>query len=79
MRVLTKTTLNFKCDIVSTNLFGWVICTLYIIYEFKLVVSMVWNNNVTICDLVFAKYNVHKVDPTHQFRARAIGNALTLG
>ncbi len=43
MRILAKTILNFKCDIVSTNLLDWVICTLYIMYEFTMVVSMVWN------------------------------------
>jgi len=35
--------------------------------------------DVTICDLVFAKYNVHKVDPKHQLCACATSNALTLG
>ncbi len=32
-----------------------------------------------LCDHAFAKYNIHKVDPTHQFHACALGNVLTLG
>jgi len=36
-------------------------------------------SNATICDHTFAKYNIHKDDPTHQLCTCAIGNVLTLG
>jgi hypothetical protein len=41
-RALAKATLNFKCEIVSTNLPSQVICALYMMYEFTMVVTMTW-------------------------------------